>query len=150
MRHTLIVCVFLAGLSAPFAYTQESGEAAIRRVRQEFVKAVNDRDAEKALACWTDDAVTLVERRKPAVLSELRDVLKAVLAGGRRTDFTMESIRVKASGNLAYEVGRYSFTRVEPDGSKKPERGKYLDVWERQPGGEWRIAVHAPSSDPEM
>ncbi len=150
MRRTVIVCVFLAGLSATFVRAQESGEVAIRRLRQEFVKAVNDRDPEKALACWTDDAVTLVENRKPAVLAELRESLKTMVAGGRRTDFAMETVRVKASGNLAYEVGRYSFARVEPDGSKKPERGKYVDVWERQPGGEWRIVVHAPSSDPQM
>jgi ketosteroid isomerase-like protein len=44
-------------------------------------------------------------------------------------------------------TGRYSLSAPQKDGSKKQDRGKYLQVWERQPGGEWRIVAASFSSD---
>jgi ketosteroid isomerase-like protein len=37
-----------------------------------------------------------------------------------------------------------------PDGREAEERGKYLDVWKKYGRSDWRILIHAPSSDPRQ
>ena len=63
------------------------------------------------------------------------------------SDIIHEATAVKASGNQGYVLGRYSLSVPQPGGGKKQDRGKYLQVWERQPGGEWRIVAASFSSD---
>lgn len=126
---------------------QQSAEATIRKLRQEFVAAVNARDPEKTLLLWADNGVALAENIKMVEMPALREALKQIILSGRRTDLVMETTRIEHSGDLAYELGRYSFVIAQPDGSRKQERGKYLDVWKKQPGGEWRLVAHAPSAD---
>lgn len=144
---------FTVSLLGAQSVRTEKDEAALRKTRQEFVAAMNARDADRVVACVSPEVVFLVDNQKPleereALRTMLRDHLRRMSAGGVTVELTMETTRLEHSGDLAYELGRYSIVRRLPDGTVQNARGKHVDVWKRQPAGEWRIVVHAPSDDP--
>jgi ketosteroid isomerase-like protein len=52
------------------------------------------------------------------------------------------------SGDLGMTVGEYVFTGHGPTGAIVQRFGKYLTIWKRQPGGEWRFVVDGGSGSP--
>ena len=52
-----------------------------------------------------------------------------------------------AADGVASEMGQYSLN-IEIDGSEsKPDSGKYVVVWKRQPSGVWLIDIDIWNSD---
>jgi ketosteroid isomerase-like protein len=58
-------------------------------------------------------------------------------------DLSMETVRIEASGDLAYRSGRYRL------GKPRPDRGKFIEVHRRQLDGSWRCVVDVFDSDGE-
>ena len=73
------------------------------------------------------------------------EYLKTPIRHGVR-NLTYEVTFIKHSGDLAYDVGRYTML-VPREGGKHQDKGKYLTVWRRQPNGEWLIVADTWSSD---
>jgi ketosteroid isomerase-like protein len=46
---------------------------------------------------------------------------------------------VGASGDLGYTAGTYRITRADPAGKPVTEIGKYVEVWKKDPGGNWKV-----------
>ena len=59
----------------------------------------------------------------------------------------MEALRVEIVGELAFEAGRFKALVPSAVGKRREERGKYLWVCQRQPGGEWKVVADCWSSD---
>jgi ketosteroid isomerase-like protein len=62
-------------------------------------------------------------------------------------EVALEPIRVEVLGDLAHEVGRYSALVPGTTGKRREERGKYLWVFAKQAGGEWKLISECWSSD---
>jgi len=62
---------------------------------------------------------------------------KMIFKDGAR-NVTLRTQSVAASGDLAYEIGRYGF---KTPGEKKRNTGKYLVVYKRQPDGGLKAEV---------
>jgi ketosteroid isomerase-like protein len=62
-------------------------------------------------------------------------------------DATITDVKVAASGDLAYETGVNHFV-FHRNGDRVPGTGKYLAVWRRPDGGQWRIAALAVTNNP--
>jgi ketosteroid isomerase-like protein len=129
-------------------FGEDRVEREIRRMRQEFVLAINARDFERARVCFSEDAQVFVHNREVLAGEKALESARRLLGSDRLVQFSAETTRVEHSGNLAYEVGRYLFVFRQPDGSTVEDRGRYLDVWKKQGRSDWRILMHAPSSDP--
>ena len=151
MRKRVIWGLLLVGVSVALCGAQsrrhEGAEATIRKSAEEWAKHWNAKDLDKLTALYAPDAVVMppnheAVRGRAAIL----EFFKGVLASGV-TDIIHEATVVKASGNQGYVLGRYSLSVPQKDGSTKQDRGKFLHIWERQPGGKWRITVGAFSSD---
>jgi ketosteroid isomerase-like protein len=52
------------------------------------------------------------------------------------------------SGDLGFSIGEYVFTGRGSNGSVVQRFGKYLTIWRKQPGGEWRFVVDGGNSSP--
>ncbi|HEY2376915.1 MAG TPA: DUF4440 domain-containing protein [Gemmatimonadaceae bacterium] len=52
------------------------------------------------------------------------------------------------SGDLGWTVGEYVFTGRGANGSVVQRFGKYLTIWKKQPGGEWRFVVDGGNQSP--
>lgn len=63
------------------------------------------------------------------------------------TDIQFDIVEVGGAGDIAYVYGKYSLT-MAPEG-KEPVKdiGKYIEIWNRQPDGSWKVALDIFNSD---
>ncbi|MGH7464934.1 MAG: YybH family protein, partial [Longimicrobiales bacterium] len=101
---------------------------------------------------YSEDAVLMPPN---AEAEDGRDAVREHLTGFpplQAIDF--ERVHIDGSGDLAYVQGRYTMTFAMPDGQTMEDRGKYIEIWERQDDGQWRITRDIFNSDlpahPEM
>lgn len=135
--------------SSPVPGATATGETDIARDRQaleqidrRWEQAFNRGDAEGVAALYTDDGFLLapnsqIARGRQSIQQQLQGFIDA---GLKNIQFT--TVDVGVSGDLAYEVGRYSLD-VHPQGAQQAVRdeGKYVIVARRQPDGTWKLAA---------
>jgi uncharacterized protein (TIGR02246 family) len=122
-------------------------EAAVRRLTQEWVLACNTRQLDELLELYAPDA--LVMRSNLPLLrgaAAVREFFFSALESGLG-EVSIEPIRVEVVGDLAHEVGRYSALVPGTTGKRREERGKYLWVFAKQSGGDWKLVSECWSSD---
>jgi len=147
MRTTFLYVLALAAV--PFAMLAgaepDRVELTLRKLRQEFVLAVNAGDLERAMACWSADVRIMIEGRPPIEGPAAQESARRKITSTVR--LAMETERMDYSGNLAYELGRITMMIRGPDGKVVENHGKYLDVWKKYGRSDWRIIAHAPSGN---
>ncbi len=126
--------------------TSDEVERHIREVGTQWARQWNARALDQLMQSYAPDAVYMPPHH-PAVHGRdaIREYLQGPIQHGAR-DLKYEVTFVKHSGDLAYDVGRYSMT-VSHGGAERQDRGKYLVVWRRQPDGRWLIVADTWSSD---
>jgi uncharacterized protein (TIGR02246 family) len=121
-------------------------ENIIRRIGQDWARHWNSQELDELVAAYAENAVYMPPHHAAVHgRAAIREYLKAPLRHGV-TDLTFEVTYIKQSGEIAYDVGRYSMT-IPTGGGTRQDRGKYLTVWKRQSNGEWRIVADSFSSD---
>lgn len=146
--------VLLAALALALASTacqqaaplSEEDLAAIDQASESYKQAVLAGDWEVWAAFYTEDAV-IMPTGQPAVRG--RDAIRAWgEAFPTIVEWTTDRVEVDGRGDLAYVRATFSMT-VEAEGEAEPvsERGKYLEIWRKQPDGSWLIAVDIYNSD---
>ena len=123
------------------------GEAAVRRLTQEWVLACNTRQLDELIELYATDALVLRSNLPPirgAVA--VREFFYSSLEAGLG-EVAVDPTRVEVSGDMAYEVGRYSALVPGATGKRREERGKYLWVFAKQPSGDWKLVAECWSSD---
>jgi uncharacterized protein (TIGR02246 family) len=114
-------------------------EAVVRRITQEWVLACNTRQLDELLDLYVPDALVL--RSNMPLLrgaAAVREFFHSALESGLG-EVALEPIRVEVINDLAHEVGRYSALVPGTVGKRREERGKYLWVFAKQTGGEWKL-----------
>jgi ketosteroid isomerase-like protein len=119
-------------------------QSMIRNLAQDFVTSFNTGNYDQVSALFAQDGVFMVGQHDPAygpkaVERLLRDVGEAGFE-----DLRLETVRVETSGDLAMEIGRYTVSIRQLDGSIFVDRGKYLKAWRRL--GVWLIVADCWSS----
>lgn len=123
------------------------GEAAVRRLTQEWVLACNTRQLDELIELYAADALVLRSNLPPIRgAMAVREFFFAALEAGLG-EVALDPVRVEVSGDLAHEVGRYSALVPGTAGKRREERGKYLWVFARQSSGEWKLLSECWSSD---
>jgi ketosteroid isomerase-like protein len=123
------------------------GEAAVRRLTQEWVLACNTRQLDELIELYAADALVL-RSNLPPIRGALavREFFFASLEAGLG-EVAVEPMRVEVVGDLAHEVGRYSALVPGTVGKRREERGKYLWVFAKQSSGDWKLVSECWSSD---
>jgi uncharacterized protein (TIGR02246 family) len=122
-------------------------EAAVRRITQEWVLACNTRQLDELLDLYAPDALVL--RSNLPMLrgaAQVREFFFSALESGLG-EVSLEPMRVEIVGDVAHEVGRYSALVPGTSGKRREERGKYLWVFAKQSGGDWKLVSECWSSD---
>ena len=117
-----------------------SVKSAIDSQNAAYVKAYNNKDAESVAALHTADATVMPPNQKISQgKKEIQNSINAgIQAGGR--DLKFQQLELVVSGNIAYEVGRYSVVVEHEDQTAVNDNGKYIVIWERQPNGDWLMS----------
>ena len=123
------------------AALRETDLQAIETLRNAFVKAHSDGDADRLADLFTGDAILIpADDATCEGRGEIADYLQSVLDESPSTlEFDVKETQVL--GDWAFE--RIDVTVVLPDPVTREEWevwARYLWVLKRQPGGQWRIA----------
>ena len=116
----------------------ENVQAAITSTNQKFMDAFKRGDAAGIAALYTDEAKLLPPGNQ---MMSGREAIESFWRGAMNMgikEAKLETVRVEAEGNLAYEIGRFALTVQPESGESTTLTGKYVVVWKNQ-GGTWKL-----------
>jgi uncharacterized protein (TIGR02246 family) len=124
----------------------EADKAAIRAVADSFTALVRAGNDSGVAALYTENVVMMPPNEG---IVEGRAALRAYFATlPPSVEIQLVPIDVDGRGDLAYVRGTYQLTIPAMGGQPAmTDRGKYLEIWRRGGGREWRIAVDISNSD---
>lgn len=124
---------------------RKQGEAAIRQRDDAWLKALGRRQLDATVSYYADGAVLLapnapIARTKDEIRQTWSQVFASIPAGVPFTGGTTQ-VEVANSGDLGYATGFYTIDNPPID------KGKYLEVWKKQPDGSWKAIADTFNSD---
>ena len=152
MRTTLtalcVACVLTAacsgGNAGPTFDTADQDK--IKGVIQQLTEAFNAKDAAKAAALYTPEAVVMPPNK---ALSRGRSFVEQYYTsrfGEGATDLALQPNEIKGSGTLAVAMGDYRLTLAPAQGPRRRDRGKFVWIF-RELNNTWMIDGIIFSSD---
>lgn len=114
----------------------------IRRLREMWVEAFNNRDLEQVASFYAEDAVELPLNGMPAVHG--KNAISQSLKSAFTDSFGGLSVRQTQVGYtepLAVELATYIVTRHVRNGEAKEENGRLVATWRRDENGRFRITI---------
>ncbi len=120
-------------------------QSMIRNLAQDFVTSFNTGNYDQVSALFAQDGAFMAPHYDPAYGPKAVERLLRQIGDAGYEDLRLETVRVEASGDLAMEIGRYTVSIRQPDGSIFADRGKYLRTWRRL--GAWLIVADCWSSN---
>jgi ketosteroid isomerase-like protein len=127
---------------------QTDAESALRKLDEEFVRHANGKDIAALVKAFYSPDAALMPPNSPVIrgADQIRGFWQGLIdAGG--ADVTLETSQIESSGDLAYGIGRYTFTLPSPGGERARQSGKYLVVFRRQSDGSWQAIADMFSGD---
>ena len=118
----------------------------IKAVIQQLTVAFNAKDAGKAAALYTPEAVVMPPNK---TLMRGRNFVEQYYTsrfGEGATDLVLQPNEIKGSGTLAVAMGDYRLVLAPAQGSQRRDRGKFVWIF-RELDNTWRIDGIIFSSD---
>ena len=141
----VMALVTLAGFSRG-----ENLAGRVQAAGQSATRAYLAGDLDRWIGFYTPDAVQMPNygpmwSGREAILAAAR---QAVQSGIKTLMVDYGSVRTWECGNLVYDLGTHTVTLQIP-GHTKPvvDRGKYLNIWEKQPDGSLKIKLEIWNTD---
>jgi ketosteroid isomerase-like protein len=121
-------------------------ESQLRELTQDFVTSFNTGNYDQAASLFTRDGTLLAPYFEGASGQKPVEQLLRKLGESGYSDLRMETTRVEYSGDMAMELGQFSVVLRTMEGTRVPERGKYVRVWRRL--GAWLLMADCWSGTP--
>jgi ketosteroid isomerase-like protein len=138
-----------AGSLSENASNPQPVERILRDLDTQWSEAAATKDLDGTLAYYSEDAIVLPPNATRAATKEtIRKVWKDILAtSGLVITWKSAKVKLGKSGEMAWVSGTYELTMNDPSGKPANDRGKYLEVWEKQSDGNWKCAADMWNSD---
>jgi uncharacterized protein (TIGR02246 family) len=115
--------------------------AAIDRVRDAHVAALNAGDAQAWVAQFTDDGVQMPPNAPANVGRTMIGSWSQAFLDQFRLQFALAVEEVRVLGEWAFERGGYTINlHPKAGGPSMQDSGKYITVYQRKAGDAWRMA----------
>jgi ketosteroid isomerase-like protein len=146
---SIALVLLAAGCESPAtADTRAADERTLRDLDARWSRTAGAKDLDGAVAFYSDEAVLLPPNDKIAAdKASIRASWAGLLGAADSISWQVDRIEVARSGDLAYLSGTYALTLKVPQGKPIADRGKFLEVWTRQPGGQWKAVADTYNSD---
>ena len=124
-------------------------EQLLRDLDAQWAKVAAAKDVELTIAYYSDDAIVFPPNATSAATKEaIRNGWKDMFASpGFVITWQPTRVQVGKSGEMAWVSGTYELTMNDASGKPINDRGKYLEVWEKQTDGNWKCAADMWNSD---
>jgi uncharacterized protein (TIGR02246 family) len=124
-------------------------EQALRDLDAQWSAAAEAKDLDKTVSFYSDDAIVMppnasAARTKEAIRSAWKEILTSP---GAAISWKATKVEVAKSGDLACVSGTYEETTTDASGKPVKDRGKYVEVWEKQADGKWKCGTDIWNSD---
>lgn len=118
-------------------------EQLLRDLDAKWAKAAATKDVDQTIAFYSDDAIVFPPNATSAATKEaIRNGWKEILSNpGFVISWQATRVQVGRSGEMAWVSGTYELTMNDASGKPINDRGKYLEVWEKQTDGNWKCAA---------
>jgi len=129
--------------------TRAADEAAVRAASAEWAKVAAAKDLENTLAYYAEDASMFPPNAPVVAGAEARRKMWSTLFSPAELVFSNAATKVEVakSGDLAYEIGTVEESFKDAKGTPVKLVGKYVVVWKKQPGGQWKAIVDIFNTD---
>ena len=123
------------------------GDAAIRAVADQYVKATLAGDAKAIAALYTDDAVEMPPNA-PLIKGKaaVEQYYVQQFAAGKISKFSLTHLETRATGDSGYDIGTFTQTIGPAKGAPMNDSGKYVVILKRV-GGAWKVSNAIYNSD---
>jgi ketosteroid isomerase-like protein len=124
-------------------------EQLLRDLDAKWSKAAAAKDVDQTIAFYSDDAIVFPPNATSAATKEaIRNGWKEMLGSpGFVISWQPTKVQVGKAGEMAWVSGTYELTTNDPSGKPNNDRGKYLEVWEKQTDGNWKCRADMWNSD---
>lgn len=100
------------------------------------------KDIEKFLAKYAPDG-SLSLPGMPAATGQINIRTAATAFAAASPEFSIQwspsKAGVGASGDMGYTAGTYQIAKNDETGKPVRENGKYVEVWKKDPAGQWKV-----------
>ena len=129
--------------------TKSAIEKALRDLDAQWSAAAGANDLDKTVSFYSDDAIVMPPNAPSATTKEtIRSAWKEMLTTpGAAISWKATKVEVAKSGDLACVSGAYEQTTIDASGKPVTDRGKYVEVWEKQADGKWKCGADIWNSD---
>jgi uncharacterized protein (TIGR02246 family) len=119
-------------------------EKQIRSLDADWSHAANLGDVETSISYYADDGM-LLEPNAPVSSGKIafRKSWTALITGPAFVSLTFapSKITVAQAGDMAWDVGTYQLITKDEARKTTTDAGKYVEVWQKQVDGSWKVAV---------
>jgi len=124
-------------------------EQSLRDADDAWSKAAASKDLEKTVAYYSNDATVLPPN---APIATTKDAIKKLwgdllASPGLAISWKATKVEVAKSGDLGFVSGTYEFAMNDASGKPTTDKGKYVEVWEKQADGKWKCGTDIWNSD---
>jgi uncharacterized protein (TIGR02246 family) len=146
---SFISLVFFFCTSTALRADTKNLEQALRDLDDQWSKAAAAKDLDKTVSFYSDDAIVMppnapADTTKETIRKSWQDLLASP---GLVISWKTTKVEVAKSGDLACVSGTYEVTMNVPSGKPINDRGKYVEVWEKQADGKWKCGMDIWNSD---
>lgn len=126
-------------------------EAAICAAKTEYREAYNTGDVERLLAVFADEFTDMSVGLPSFFGEEAGTVLRSRMSKlfrEYRAQLVVTIIAIRVLGDVAFDFGWHEITLIPAVGGEPiTTRQRYLEVWQRCPDRQWRIALYIDNMD---
>ena len=120
----------------------------LSQMNNNFVKALNNKDAVAASLLYSEDASLLPPNELIVTGREnIKKYWQAFLDAGI-TNVSVSTISTGSNGDLGYQIGRFQLSYPGADGKMIVEKGKFTELLKRTTDGKWISIYGIWNSDP--
>ena len=147
--NSLLVTLILGFAAATCLAADPKLEQALRDADADWSKAAASKDVDKTVSYYADDAIVMPTNAPVANTKDaIRKIWGDLLTGpGVTITWKATKVEIAKSGDIGFIAGTYELTMNDASGKPVNDRGKYLEVWEKQPDGKWKCGADIWNSD---
>ncbi len=140
--------LFLSGCSATAKDTRAADETTLRALDDAWSKSAGAKDLDATVGYYETDAAVLGPNEPIATGPvAIRTAWSGILSPDSSISWQANKVEVARSSDLAYIQGIYQLTTKDAAGNPSIDRGKFVEVWKKQPDNSWKVVSDIFNSD---
>jgi ketosteroid isomerase-like protein len=132
---------------------QEAEAEKLMELSRSWAQSVKDKDVEKMLSYWANDAMVMSPNEASVVGKEaLRGMVeRSMKIEGFEIFWEPQHAYVSQSGDLGYVVIKnYMTMPADTLGNTRTVYNKGVEIWKKQEDGNWKNVIDISNSDPSI